>query len=102
MNEIIIKVVVVIIIIIIIVVVFLFVVVVNTFQTRKPDALPEILKTWEFLPLWMRSLGPMDRVICAPICGMCCKKKSIGATTPSSDSTTASSSGSKTNLQAEV
>ena len=82
--------------------VFLFVVVVNTFQTRKPDALPEILKTWEFLPLWMRSLGPMDRVICAPICGMCCKKKSIGATTPSSDSTTASSSGSKTNLQAEV
>jgi len=81
--------------------VFLFVVIVNTFQTRKPDALPAILKTWEFLPEWMRSLGPMDRVICAPmnklicapLCGICCKSKGA-ATAPSVPS--------KTNLQAEV
>ena len=30
----------------------------------------------EFLPLWMRSLEPMDRILCAPMTKMCgCKPK---------------------------
>merc|ERR1712022_96157 len=56
----------------------LFVVIVNTLQTRKPSVLPEVLKSWDFLPECMRSLGPMDRVLCAPlskVCCFCCIKK---------------------------
>merc|ERR1711988_717069 len=45
---------------------FLFVLIVNTLQTRKPDWLPQVLQTWEFLPAWMRTLEPMDRIICKP------------------------------------
>ena len=55
----------------------LFVVGINTLQTRKPHLLPNVLKTWEFLPECMRSLAPMDRVICAPLGKLCvcCKGK---------------------------
>ena len=38
------------------------VMVINVLQTKKPGWLPNILKNWEFLPLWMRSLDPMDQV----------------------------------------
>merc|ERR1711998_107079 len=58
----------------------LFVVIVNTLQTRKPDVLPGVLKSWDFLPECMRSLGPMDRVLCAPlskVCCFCCIKKEV-------------------------
>ena len=51
----------------------LFVLIVNVLQARKPDILPEKLKNWEFLPLWMRSLEPMDRILCAPMSKLCCK-----------------------------
>jgi len=44
-----------------------FILIVNVLQTRAPWALPEILKTWEFLPVWMRSLEPMDRRVCGPL-----------------------------------
>merc|ERR1711998_293292 len=56
----------------------LFIVIVNTLQTRKPSVLPEVLKSWDFLPECMRSLGPMDRALCAPlskVCCFCCIKK---------------------------
>merc|ERR1712022_41482 len=52
--------------------VFLFVVIVNTLQTRKPDVLPAILKDWSFLPEPMRSLAPMDRILCQPLNAVCC------------------------------
>jgi sodium-dependent phosphate cotransporter len=45
----------------------IFVLIVNVLQKRKPDVLPEVLKTWDFLPVWARSLEPMDRVICKPL-----------------------------------
>merc|ERR1711998_683796 len=51
----------------------------NTLQARKPSVLPEVLKSWAFLPECMRSLGPIDRVLCAPmskVCCACCNKES--------------------------
>ena len=58
----------------------LFVLLVNTLQQRKPGLLPPALRTWLWLPKWMRSLEPMDRVVCAPASRAlfsacpCCKK----------------------------
>ncbi|CAL8263935.1 unnamed protein product [Lota lota] len=40
-----------------------FVTAVNVLQTRSPRHLPTALQSWEFLPLWMRSLKPLDRCI---------------------------------------
>ncbi|KAJ8036604.1 Sodium-dependent phosphate transport protein 2B [Holothuria leucospilota] len=40
-----------------------FVVVVNVLQRKKPNFLPEKLQTWSFLPLFLRSLEPMDMLI---------------------------------------
>merc|ERR1712022_27284 len=77
--------------------VFLFVVIVNTLQTRKPDVLPAILKDWSFLPEPMRSLAPMDRILCqplnnvccAPLAKVCCKSKPADVEMTTNDSTTA-------------
>ncbi|XP_037503105.1 sodium-dependent phosphate transport protein 2B-like, partial [Rhipicephalus sanguineus] len=30
-------------------------------QDKAPDLLPVLLQSWDFLPLWMHSLAPMDR-----------------------------------------
>ena len=40
---------------------------VNVLQKRKPTWLPKTLRTWEWMPLWMRSLEPMDRALCLPL-----------------------------------
>merc|ERR1711998_787805 len=48
---------------------------INTLQRRSPLWLPAKLRTWEFMPLWLRSLEPLDRVICLPLGGLfraCC------------------------------
>ena len=60
----------------------IFVLVVNHFQKKSPGSLPKVLRTWEFLPLWMHSLEPLDRAICAPLAQKCCKKH---ATPPSKE-----------------
>jgi len=39
------------------------VVLVNVMQVHCPDRLPSFLLSWKFLPEWMRSLDPMDRLI---------------------------------------
>ncbi|KAL0974022.1 hypothetical protein UPYG_G00214380 [Umbra pygmaea] len=36
---------------------------VNLMQAHSPDHLPARLQSWDFLPRWMRSLKPLDRVI---------------------------------------
>ncbi len=41
----------------------IFVIVVNVLQRKRPSALPEKLKNWEFLPEPLRSLDPLDRLI---------------------------------------
>jgi sodium-dependent phosphate cotransporter len=40
-----------------------FVAVVNTTRKYQPELLPSKLKSWNFLPLWLRSLQPYDEVI---------------------------------------
>ncbi|KAI3351804.1 hypothetical protein L3Q82_020638, partial [Scortum barcoo] len=40
-----------------------FIAMVNVMQARSPGRLPAKLQTWEFLPRWMRSLKPLDRLI---------------------------------------
>ncbi|KAM6924316.1 sodium-dependent phosphate transport protein 2A isoform 1-T1 [Xenentodon cancila] len=47
----------------------IFVVIVNVMQARTPRHLPAKLQNWDFLPKWMRSLKPLDRLITkATIC----------------------------------
>jgi sodium-dependent phosphate cotransporter len=73
----------------------LFVVIVNTLQARKPTVLPEVLKTWNFLPECMRSLAPIDRLISAPmgkVCCACCGKKQAPKPKPTETTTEAASS----------
>jgi len=50
-----------------------FVTVVNMLQTKRPEALPAKLRTWDFLPLYLRSLAPLDRVVCRPLGGALAK-----------------------------
>ncbi|GMT07268.1 hypothetical protein PENTCL1PPCAC_29442, partial [Pristionchus entomophagus] len=39
------------------------VVAINILQTHHPDLLPEKLRSWEFLPVWMYSLEPYDKIL---------------------------------------
>ena len=58
-----------------------FVITVNVMQVKRPTALPKVLKDWEFLPLWMHSLEPLDGAIkrarrgVRRVCPWCCKQK---------------------------
>ncbi|XP_029298099.1 sodium-dependent phosphate transport protein 2A [Cottoperca gobio] len=40
-----------------------FITMVNVMQARSPRHLPTKLQSWDFLPQWMRSLKPLDRLI---------------------------------------
>lgn len=54
-------------------VILLLVVAVNVLQRKAPRVLPETLRSWLWLPEWMRSLDPLDRLISAVVgrCGCC-------------------------------
>lgn len=41
----------------------IFGVIVNILQARMPSCLPRKLQNWEFLPIWMTSLQPLDDLI---------------------------------------
>uniref|UniRef100_A0A3B4YZH9 Sodium-dependent phosphate transport protein 2A n=1 Tax=Stegastes partitus TaxID=144197 RepID=A0A3B4YZH9_9TELE len=41
----------------------IFIAMVNVMQARSPRHLPAKLQNWDFLPKWMRSLKPLDRLI---------------------------------------
>ena len=72
----------------------LFIYVVNKLQVKKPEWLPAKLQSWEWLPLWMRSLEPFDRVVCGPMVKYmpaCCKGKAA-KTAPAAESRSSSSS----------
>ncbi|XP_051532970.1 sodium-dependent phosphate transport protein 2A [Myxocyprinus asiaticus] len=47
------------------------IVVVNIMQSQKPHLLPWWLRTWDYLPLWMHSLKPMDAIITRVT--LCCR-----------------------------
>lgn len=53
---------------------------INLLQTFRSEWLPNFLKNWEFLPLWMRSLKPLDDFFSRI---PCCRK----CTNPSDDDT---------------
>ncbi|CAM9473221.1 unnamed protein product [Lampetra planeri] len=55
-----------------IVAVLIFIIVINISQSKCPKCLPSALQTWDWLPDWMHSMKPLDRVISA-VCGRCCK-----------------------------
>jgi len=50
-----------------------FITIINILQSKVPDKLPEVLRTWEFLPLPCRSLEPYDSVFSKLM--ICCRKK---------------------------
>nr|XP_054108359.1 sodium-dependent phosphate transport protein 2A-like [Callithrix jacchus] len=49
-----------------------FVVLINVLQSRSPQHLPKWLQTWDFLPRWMHSLKPLDRLITRAT--LCCAR----------------------------
>uniref|UniRef100_G3W4J6 Sodium-dependent phosphate transport protein 2B n=1 Tax=Sarcophilus harrisii TaxID=9305 RepID=G3W4J6_SARHA len=49
----------------------LVILVICVLQARCPQVLPDKLKTWDFLPLWMRSLKPWDGLVSLLTCSCC-------------------------------
>ncbi|MBN3311335.1 NPT2B protein, partial [Amia calva] len=68
-----------------VIVIFLVAIFINVMQSKWPQYLPKVLQTWDFLPLWMHSLKPWDRIVTSVMafcgarvccCCKCCKKNS--------------------------
>lgn len=55
--------------------ILLFIIVIKVIQSKKPQWLPNKLKNWKFLPLFLRSLEPYDRIFAACACCKVCKKE---------------------------
>ncbi|CAC5408870.1 SLC34A [Mytilus coruscus] len=56
--------------------VIIFVGIVKVIQHKKPTCLPKTLQNWKFLPVWCRSLEPIDRSICGLFtCCKCCNNQ---------------------------
>ncbi|XP_063287849.1 sodium-dependent phosphate transport protein 2C [Pelobates fuscus] len=53
--------------------IILVAIIINILQKKRPSWLPRGLRNWDFLPKWMHSLAPWDRLI-KKTCGCCCKK----------------------------
>ncbi len=43
---------------------FFVIIVINILQRKKPEVLCPVLRTWRFLPEFLRSFEPMDRALC--------------------------------------
>ncbi|KAM4020846.1 sodium-dependent phosphate transport protein 2C isoform 1-T2 [Anomaloglossus baeobatrachus] len=52
---------------------FIAVIIINVLQKRFPKCLPSFLRNWDFLPIWLHSLRPWDKLL-YKMCGCCCKK----------------------------
>ena len=51
-----------------IVILSLVILLINVLQAKKPQWLPKMLTNWNFLPLWMHSFDPIDKVkICVKL-----------------------------------
>ncbi|XP_071941609.1 sodium-dependent phosphate transport protein 2B-like [Antedon mediterranea] len=44
-------------------VIITLIIVINILQSKCPTVLPKLLQNWNFLPVWMRSLQPIDNLI---------------------------------------
>ncbi|XP_062909749.1 sodium-dependent phosphate transport protein 2A-like [Mobula hypostoma] len=66
--------------------ILIFIGITNVLQARRPKYLPKKLHSWDFLPIWMHSLKPMDRIItnaalcCTDHC-ICADKREIREST---------------------
>ncbi|XP_064181523.1 sodium-dependent phosphate transport protein 2A-like [Anguilla rostrata] len=60
--------------------IMVFIVFVNALQARSPGHLPRLLRSWDFLPAWMHSLKPMDRLVTKAT--LCCGPASASAPPP--------------------
>lgn len=56
----------------------IFIILVNMLQSRSPAHLPRCLRNWDFLPVWMRSMKPLDKLISKGT-DLCCKPDESGA-----------------------
>merc|ERR1719245_171240 len=56
-------------------IILFIVLLINILQSKRPEWLPERLKNWDFLPLWMHSLDPLDKVIRRIGTACCCGRK---------------------------
>merc|ERR1712070_1035121 len=64
----------------IVIIILAFITIVNVLQSRRPEILPAVLQNWTFLPLWMRSLEPLDRIVCSKIpTPKCCQAKVVAS-----------------------
>uniref|UniRef100_A0A671KD05 Sodium-dependent phosphate transport protein 2A n=1 Tax=Sinocyclocheilus anshuiensis TaxID=1608454 RepID=A0A671KD05_9TELE len=52
----------------------IFILLVNLMQSHSPTHLPKTLRSWDFLPQWMHSLKPLDKLITKTTV-LCCKSK---------------------------
>ncbi|EDV27822.1 Sodium-dependent phosphate transport protein 2B [Trichoplax sp. H2] len=48
--------------------------IINVLQQRRPKVLPKKLRTWEWAPIWLKSLEPYDKLL-GRLC-FCCKYRS--------------------------
>ncbi|KAM5146792.1 sodium-dependent phosphate transport protein 2C-like [Mantella aurantiaca] len=53
--------------------VIIAVIIISLLQKKYPKCLPSFLRNWDFLPIWLHSLAPLDRLFYS-MCGCCCKK----------------------------
>ncbi|XP_076862054.1 sodium-dependent phosphate transport protein 2A [Brachyhypopomus gauderio] len=67
-----------------------FIVLVNVMQSRSPAHLPMQLRSWDFLPPWMRSLKPLDKLITKATAMCCGSAQSATAAAPTADPEAAS------------
>ncbi len=60
--------------------VFLSVTLINLLREKYPSILPDFLKTWKWLPVWLRSLEPYDKLFSQMSCckGKCAKGDKAG------------------------
>ncbi|KAM9496310.1 sodium-dependent phosphate transport protein 2A [Clarias gariepinus] len=56
-----------------------FIILVNLLQSHSPTHLPRWLRNWDFLPLWMHSLKPLDKLITKST-ALCCQSPKSNAT----------------------
>lgn len=54
-------------------IILVFAIAVNVLQKQRPKMLPDILKNWDFLPIYLHSLEPYDTIISRLfLCSSCC------------------------------
>nr|XP_055034858.1 sodium-dependent phosphate transport protein 2A isoform X1 [Misgurnus anguillicaudatus] len=61
-----------------------FILLVNLMQSHSPAHLPKTLRNWDFLPQWMRSLKPVDKLITRAT-ALCCSPARININTSDPD-----------------